>query len=241
MTRARYAALWAVVLLFAAFNIVTTLVPTAVSAGLVGIVNTILLVAFALVHGATTYGVKGIAVFLIVCLVVGNIFENLSILTGFPFGHYHYTSVLGAKLFLVPVTIGGAYFGAGYLSWVVARVLLDRINQPFDTFAQWAVPVVASFLMTSWDFMLDPRASTVDHYWIWERGGSFFGVPFSNYMGWLFTVFIFFAIFSLYVSRRFRSGNSEPAAFPAVFWAQAIVLYALLAVHHILNHFRHAD
>src|SRR4051812_8552534 len=72
---------------------------------------------FALVHGAMRYRWRGILIFLAVCLVVSNIFENMSILTGFPFGNYYYTDVLGAKLFLVPLLIGPAYFSTGYLAW----------------------------------------------------------------------------------------------------------------------------
>lgn len=41
--------------------------------------------------------------FCAVTLVVSNALENLSILTGFPFGNYHHT--LGLQVFLVPVLI----------------------------------------------------------------------------------------------------------------------------------------
>jgi uncharacterized membrane protein len=44
---------------------------------------------FALLHGAIRYRLRGILVFMAICLVVGNLLENLSILTGFPFGHYY--------------------------------------------------------------------------------------------------------------------------------------------------------
>lgn len=239
--RARILSLWVIVSLFAAFNVLTSVVPSLVAAGLIGIVNTALLVSFALLHGATSYGVKGIAVFLAVCLIVGNIFETISILTGFPFGHYHYTAVLGPKLFLVPITIGGAYFGAGYLSWSVAIVLLDRMNRQFDTYARWAVPAVASFLMVSWDFMLDPGASTIDHYWIWEHGGGFFGVPFTNYMGWLLTVFIFFSIFSVYAKRNAAGAVVISPSLATAFWAQPIVMYALLGLHYLLTYLVPSD
>jgi uncharacterized membrane protein len=234
MTRRGQIVLWLIVALFALFNVYTSLVPALVPAGLVGIINTVFLVVFALVHGAALYGLGGIAVFVILCLVVGNIFENTSILTGFPFGHYHYSDVLGAKVFLVPVTIGGAYFGAGYLSWTVACVLLGRTSQPFDRFAQWAIPVVASFLMISWDFMLDPLASTVDHYWIWENGGGFFGVPFTNYLGWLLTVFIFYMLFSAYHRRAVTKSGPLVIRFSTSFWALPIAMYALLSIHYIL-------
>src|SRR5258706_12755312 len=59
-------------------------------------------VAFALVHGVVRYGWRGIAVFILIFLVVSNILENRSILTGFPFGHNHYRDSLGPKRFLVP-------------------------------------------------------------------------------------------------------------------------------------------
>ena len=233
-SRGRVGVLWAITAIFAIFNIVTAVMPTPLSPGAVGIINTLLLVAFALLHGALQYGGKGIAIFLVVCLVVSNVFENCSILTGFPFGHYYYTDVLGPKLFLVPVAIGGAYFGAGYLSWTVSQVLLGRTKGAIDTFARWTLPVVASFLMTSWDFTLDPSASTVDHYWIWQNGGGFFGVPFQNYMGWLLTVFIFFAIFSGYVASRRAAGSPQVTRLAPAFWAQTIVMYALLGLRPVL-------
>src|SRR5437879_13730530 len=83
----------------------------------------LLSVAFALIHGALRYGWSGIAVFIVISLVVSNILENTSILTGFPFGHYHYTDVLGPKLFLVPVLIDPAYFASDYLALVLATLL----------------------------------------------------------------------------------------------------------------------
>src|SRR5262245_5726171 len=50
-------------------------------------------------------------IFFVITFIVSNFYENLSILTGFPFGHYHYTETLGPKLFLVPLLIAPAYFG----------------------------------------------------------------------------------------------------------------------------------
>jgi uncharacterized membrane protein len=64
------------------------------------------LTLFALLHRASTYGWRGILFFLVVCLEVSNAFENLCILTGFPFGWYHYSNAMGRTLFLVPLLIG---------------------------------------------------------------------------------------------------------------------------------------
>jgi uncharacterized membrane protein len=239
-SRGRLISLWVIAALFAAFTILTTVDSSIMTPGLIGIVNTLLLAAFALVHGSARYGAKGIAAFVVACLVVSNIFENLSIVTGFPFGHYHYTDVLGPKLFLVPVTIGGAYFGAGYLSWTVGQVLLGRNERRIDAFSRWTLPVVAAFVMAAWDFMLDPGASTINHYWIWEQGGGYFGVPFSNYLGWLMTVFIFFAIFAWYVGRAVPV-LSQIARYSRAFWAQAILMYAILGMRYLLTYFVPSD
>jgi putative membrane protein len=57
---------------------------------------------FALFHGSMRYRLRGIVTFVAICLVVGNAFENLSILTGFPFGHYYFTGLMGPRLFRVP-------------------------------------------------------------------------------------------------------------------------------------------
>src|SRR5438874_332731 len=54
---------------------------------------------FAVAHGAELYGAKGIAVFAAWCLGVGTLAESLSLRTGFPFGRYAFTEVMGPKIF----------------------------------------------------------------------------------------------------------------------------------------------
>src|SRR3982074_1952845 len=100
---------------------------------------------FALVHGALRYRWTGILAFLIICLVVSNILENTSILTGFPFGHYHYTS--GPMLFLVPWFIGPSYFATAYLAWMVAIVLIGEVRRAGGWLATIAGPVIGSAVM----------------------------------------------------------------------------------------------
>ena len=108
--------------------------------GVGGAMIALSLMLFALLHGALTYGWRGILVFLVICLGVSNAFENLSIMTGFPFGWYHYSDALGPKLFLVPLLIGPAYFGMGYLSWALARAILGDENARLDGLRSFATP-----------------------------------------------------------------------------------------------------
>jgi putative membrane protein len=191
-------------------------------------------VAFALIHGAARYGWSGIAAFVVICLVVSNILENTSILTGFPFGHYHYTDLLGPKLFLVPVLIGPAYFATGYLAWVLGNVLVGDLRRDSSAFAIFAVPFIAAFLMVMWDLTFDPRSSTIQHWWIWEQGGGYFGVPLTNYLGWFFTVYLFLQLFALFVRFR-RAGNEAERTLPRSYYAQAVVMYAVVGLTPVLT------
>jgi putative membrane protein len=194
----------------------------------------LLSVVFALIHGAVHYGWSGIAVFIAVCLVVSNILENTSILTGFPFGHYHYTDLLGPKLLLVPLLIGPAYFANGYFAWVIGNVLVGEVRRGSSAFTTFAVPFVASFVMVMWDLTFDPRASTIDHQWIWEQGGGYFGVPLTNYLGWFFTVYLFLQLFALFI--RFRpAGNATARTWPRSHYVQAIVMYAAIGLTPVLT------
>jgi len=195
---------------------------------------TLLPFVFVFVHGSLRYGFRDVLVFAAITLVVSNIFENLSILTGFPFGHYYYTDNLGPKLFLVPILIGPAYLGTGYMSWTLARILLGATEKRLPGQQFWAVPVLASFLMVAWDLSFDPIASTLRQSWIWEQGGNYFGVPFSNFLGWFLTVFVFFQLFAVYLRGR-SSAASAAQTLSRGYWLLAVAFYGVIALGTPLN------
>src|ERR1019366_6430374 len=57
---------------------------------------------FALAHGSVLYGGKGISVFAVFCLGFGTLAESVSLRTGFPFGHYCFTDVMGPTVLHLP-------------------------------------------------------------------------------------------------------------------------------------------
>jgi len=224
--------LWVLVVVYAVVELVNPVFPLHIHMPLVLLIP----VVFGLIHGALRYKWSGILTFIVICLVVSNILENTSILTGFPFGHYHYTDVLGPKLFLVPLLIGPAYFATGYLAWVLGTVLVGDVRRKSSAFTTFAVPFIASFAMVAWDLGFDPTFSTIHHTWIWEQGGGYFGVPLTNYLGWFFTVYVFFQLFAL--SLRFRrTGSAEEAsAFPRSYYAQALIMYAVIGLAFVVDY-----
>ncbi|HMI41322.1 MAG TPA: carotenoid biosynthesis protein [Sphingomicrobium sp.] len=225
--------LWTIVVLYLAviFLRPVGLLPASLYAPL----SALLPMAFALIHGSKHYGWRDMLVFAAVCLVVSNAFENLSILTGFPFGHYHYSDNLGPKLFLVPLLIGPAYLGMGYLSWTVARLILGGGRAAADRV--FALPAVAGFVMVAWDLTFDPVASTISGSWVWHDGGAYFGVPVSNFLGWYLAVYLFFQLFALYRGRRPAQPPPATSGAPiaTTFWWPALAMYAATALRPVVT------
>ena len=187
---------------------------------------------FAFLHGESLLGRRAILTFFGVFLLVGNVIENVGVMTGFPFGHYYFTDRMGPKLFHVPVLLGLAYLGIGYLSWAVALLILGNLNsrRPVDGFRVVALPLVASFVMVAWDFSQDPAWSTIERCWIWPHGGAYFGVPITNFLGWYLTVYICYQLFALYLNRNHVNFNSLPLRY----WQLTVLLYALCAAGNLL-------
>jgi putative membrane protein len=234
-TRQRTMLSWVLIAIYAVVTILRrsfapNLLPAPLSTALVTFVP----LMFMFVHGSLSYRRRDVLVFATITLVVSNIFENMSVLTGFPFGHYYYADTLGPKLFLAPVLIGPAYLGTAYLAWTIARVISGATRSRLPGHLIFTVPLLAAFMMVSWDLSFDPIFSTINHAWIWLDGGSYFGVPFSNFLGWLLTTFVFLQMFALYLNGRphLQSVDEQLSRIQSL---QAILFYGLIAMGYLLN------
>lgn len=108
--------------------------------------------------------------------ILGLTIETFAIITGAPYGHFGYSDLLGHQLF-------------GYTPWTVA------FAWPPLVLAAYAVsgsilsgPVfrvaAAAIILTAADLVLDPGAVRLG-FWQYDSGGAFYGVPLSNFAGWL--------------------------------------------------------
>jgi uncharacterized membrane protein len=184
--------------------------------------------AFALIHGAISYRWRGILIFSALCLGVGSLFEIVSLRTGFPFGHYYFTGLMGPKLLQLPILLALAYLGMGYLSWIVGLSILGLWNKPLSGLQAVFLPIVASFVMVAWDLSMDPVWANIDHAWVWRNGGPYFGVPISNFLGWYLTVYIFYQAFALYLRHQ------TPALVQKNHWRFAVIFYGASAAGNLL-------
>jgi uncharacterized membrane protein len=100
------------------------------------------------------------------------IVEWVGVTTGIPFGEYRYTDALGFRIAGVPVAVTFA--------WYTTIVNAVRISEHLWNGHRAAVALSAAFITVSLDLALEPMASFVQGYWIWN-GGT---VPLMNYGAW---------------------------------------------------------
>lgn len=185
---------------------------------------------FAAIHGSILYRVRGMLTFTTFCLGTAGMCEILSLHTGFPFGHYYFTNVMGPKIFNLPILLVLAYLGIGYCSWVLSLLILGYRNKPLVGARVVALPILASFVMLAWDLSMEADWSTVDRAWIWRDGGSFYGVPISNFLGWYLTAYLFYQAFAVYC----RARPVPPPPTSRSYWRAAILFYAICAFGNLL-------
>jgi uncharacterized membrane protein len=194
----------------------------------------VIFIGCAFAHAAMTYGPKRALALFVICIVITFAMENIGTSTGFPFGSYHFEVDAGLpSIGRIPIIVGPLWFGAGYFSWVVASILLDGADRQLERPVNFvALPIVAAFVMTQWDLVMDAPNSTIAKVWIWHEGGGVFGVPLSNYFGWLLTSWLFFQAFAFYLRRS--TGPAQQRQPSIKLRAVGILFYVSAGLTHVV-------
>ena len=148
--------------------------------------------AFFLVAGARDLGYARTLGFLLWGLLVALVAELSSTRVGVPFGVYHYTgATAGAELFLsnVPFFSQLSFPFLAYASFCLARRVLGP-GWAGSRAGRLRLVALAGALMALLDVVIDPLAVRGGHWFLghiffYPEGGIYFGVPLSNFAGWL--------------------------------------------------------
>lgn len=158
-------------------------------------------------------------IFTVAAYLIAFISEKLSITTGFPYGWYYYldsTSHRELWIWGVPFFDSLSYVFLTYCSYTTALFILSPLATrgldliTLETRAirhSWAALVLGAFLQTFLDIIIDPVALQGNRWFLgqiygYHEPGLHFGVPISNYVGWLLTSFALVAIFQQIDRRR---------------------------------------
>ena len=113
-----------------------------------------------------------------IVVVLSYLAEFVGSSTGIPFGKYHYTGLLQPQLAGVPLLIPLAWMMMLPPAWAIAKTILGE-SRP-----RWAFVLLSALAFTAWDLFLDPQMVGWG-FWVWETPGAYFGIPLSNYLGWI--------------------------------------------------------
>lgn len=114
--------------------------------------------------------------------------EIIGVQTGLIFGDYHYGTVLGTKLWGVPLIIGLNWFLLVYLTgeWLDGKIQ-----------NHWGASALGALLMVGIDFVIEPVAISLG-FWTWTSEA----IPLENYLGWFFIAFGLQAAYRYFVFKK---------------------------------------
>lgn len=152
-------------------------------------------------------GIGRTLLFLILGFTIPYLSEISSIRNGFPYGmyHYRYDTMVGEWIVLgVPIWSSLSYSFLAYASYEMASYFKCSENPT------WSLPLSASLLMLMIDIVVDPLAVQGSKWFLgdifyYPEGGPYFGVPLSNFAGWLLVALCIFFSYDRLEKKFFSS------------------------------------
>lgn len=165
------------IILGISFGVFSSLAPI----GNLNIIPAVSLVAISLISfWAVRKNYQFLGILMILTLGISAIwFEAYGIASCYPYGCFAYSDAMGYKLSdLVPWTV---FFG-----WTPFVLLARAMSKLFIQWRRVTQLLLSIFLLVTMDLVLDPGAV---HMGLWRFLGSsvYYGVPLSNFFGWLLT------------------------------------------------------
>lgn len=123
-------------------------------------------------------GLEKFLILVFVLSVYALAMETMALITGFPYSSFYYSDLIGYKIGgYIPYTVPFAYLpiflGCLYLASTKTEDKLKLI-------------ISITLLVLIVDLILDPAAVAL-HLWIYLTPAFFYGVPLTNFLGWIFT------------------------------------------------------
>ncbi len=133
---------------------------------------------------------------------------------GIPFGDYSYGPVLQPQAFGVPLVMACAWITL--LAYVKSSLAVTCLKP-------WQTIFAGAAWMTALDLVIDPVATAALRFWRWPAGGVYYGIPLSNFAGWMIVSAVLLA-----------AGTRLEIKGRMTRWmgASVVIFFGLLAVAH---------
>ena len=151
------------------------------------------------------FSLAGVALF-------GFAVEAAGVRFGVPFGGYVYTETLEPMLFGVPLVMAFAWMTL--VAYAAETLRRTALRGPWKAAA-------GALWVTAIDLVIDPLAAGPLGYWHWDVAGAYYGVPATNFAGWLATGLCAFLVFR---PARRRNPLARPVGLSIIFFFTLISL-----------------
>jgi putative membrane protein len=195
----------------------------------------LLVVFFAAAHAWYALGPRNAAAFFGLSVLLTWWIEQFGVVSGLVFGKYHYTSssfMLGD----VPYEVPFLWFGLLYLGYAIANAIGGQAGASRSSWSHLAwLSFVGAVVVTGRDAVIEPilaRPGVLNRPWVWDESGEYFGVPFQNFVGWILTAFIVYALYRAY-ERTHPPRPLGPRSF--VFLLLPVLFYAGLGLVDLIG------
>ncbi len=131
--------------------------------------------------------------------------ETLAVVTGWPYGGFSYGQSIGAKVAgLVPWSVPFAWTPLVLGTHALTTRLLNTASsaqgaRATQARAMGARALAGALALVMADLVLDPGA-VHQKFWLYDAGGLYYGVPASNYFGWMLSGFVGHAMLQILLS-----------------------------------------
>jgi uncharacterized membrane protein len=150
---------------------------------------------------------------------IGGAVHTLGARTFIPFGPFGYTENVGQKLFEpLPWAVPMLWIVAILTSRGAARLMLRPWRKaPTYGFRLIALTVL---LVVLFDVGLEPFATSVKHYWVWQPTKlplTWYGAPIVNFLGWAVTALLILAFTTPALLNK-KPVKHPPDYYPLLIW-----------------------
>jgi uncharacterized membrane protein len=157
---------------------------------------------------------------------MGGVIHAIGALSGIPFGPLTYTSDTGLKLFgVLPWFMPLLWIVAILNARGVSRLIL-RPWRKLRVYGYWLIGLTA-VLTLIFILGLEPFATRVRHYWIWQPTKlkvDWYRTPLSDFLGWVVATLLILG-FSTPALMKKRPTKSYPEYHPLIVWIALEILF----------------
>lgn len=197
---------------------------------------TLAIFLFTLWHAFFNFGPRNALIFLAIALIIsfGSEFIGVNIANNFT-GYYRYSDLLGPKIFGIPFLVIFMWIAIIYIAYHVSEHITNFrftertsfLNRFWVSF--WCA-ILTSLALVAWDFALEPLAVAMG-WWEWLLPGEYFGIPMSNFTGWIIISFLIVFLYKLFFEKEKLTEDGAFEYAPLIGYALLGFLTMLMALN----------